>query len=209
MYLHKTPFWLKLLYPSFIWNKSREDKKIFLTFDDGPIPVVTAFVLEQLQHYKAKATFFCVGDNIEKYPHVFNKIVSQGHRVGNHTFNHLNGWKEKDDVYCNNIAYCQSTIDSLYTAKDRLLLRPPYGKIKRSQAKRLRDKYDVIMWDVLSGDYDDALNEERCLKKTIRATRNGSIVVFHDSIKAEKNLRYCLPRFLSHFAEKGYSFESL
>lgn len=209
MYLHRTPFWLKSLYPSFIWNKSRKEKKIYLTFDDGPIPEITSFVLKELEKYKAKATFFCVGDNIQKYPDVFKEIITYGHAIGNHTFNHLNGWKEKNENYWHNIDLCQKTIEKSYRPERSSLLRPPYGRIKRRQAQYLRQQYDIIMWDVLSGDFDASLHEEGCLKKTIASTKNGSIVVFHDSIKSEKNLRYCLPRYLSYFKEKNYSFEAL
>lgn len=209
MYWHKTPYWLKALYPGLSWHKSRNRKTLYLTFDDGPIPIVTEYVLEQLHQHDAKATFFCVGDNIAKHPHVFQKVIEQGHSIGNHTFNHIKGWQSKDEEYYQNIAQCQKIIDENYGRIQRPLLRPPYGKITRRQVRHLKKQYEVIMWDVLSGDFDTELAPETCLKRTIKATRNGSIVVFHDSFKAEKNLRYCLPRFLSHFKEKGYSFDVL
>lgn len=211
MYLHRTPYWLSALYPSFTWHKSRKEKTLFLTFDDGPIPGVTEFVLEQLAHHKALATFFCVGDNIAKHPDVFSKVIAQGHSIGNHTHNHLNGWKEEDGSYYENILLCQKAIEkhAVFSDRNRDLIRPPYGKIKRSQARLIKDKFEVVMWDVLSGDFDSNLHPEVCLKKTIGATKNGSIIIFHDSIKSEKNLSYVLPRFLSHFIEKGYVFQSL
>lgn len=209
MYLHKTPYWLKALYPSFIWHKSRKQKTIYLTFDDGPIPEVTEFVLEQLNLFGAKATFFCVGDNIAKHPDIFRKVVAQGHAIGNHTFHHLNGWKTRNEDYYQNILLCQKAIDQQYGHQERPLLRPPYGKITRRQARQTCKDYTIIMWDVLSGDFDTHLNPETCLAKAIKATQNGSIVIFHDSLKAEKTLRYCLPRFLAHFIERGYSFLTL
>ncbi len=209
MYWHKTPYWLKALYPGLSWHKSRNRKTLYLTFDDGPIPIVTEYVLEQLHQHDAKATFFCVGDNIAKHPHVFQKVIEQGHSIGNHTFNHINGWQTEDEMYCQNIAQCQKRIDQSYQRNLRPLFRPPYGKITRRQARHLKKYYEIIMWDVLSGDFDTDLDHEICLEKTISATRNGSIVVFHDSFKAEKTLRYCLPKFLSYFNERGYSFDAL
>lgn len=209
MYWHKTPYWLKAIYPGLIWHKNRNRKALYLTFDDGPIPIVTEYVLEQLHQHDAKATFFCVGDNIAKHPHVFQKIIEQGHSIGNHTFNHINGWQTEDEMYCQNIAQCQKRIDQSYQRNLRPLFRPPYGKITRRQARHLKKHYEIIMWDVLSGDFDTDLDHEICLEKTISATRNGSIVVFHDSFKAEKTLRYCLPKFLSYFNERGYSFDAL
>lgn len=209
MYWHKTPYWLKVIYPKLTWQKNREDKVLYLTFDDGPIPIVTEYVLEQLKLYGAKGTFFCVGDNIAKHPHVFQKVIEQGHSIGNHTFNHLKGWGYKDEEYFQNIEECQKIIAKSYVRTQYPLFRPPYGKITKRQARHIRNKYEIIMWDVLSGDFDRELDQERCWKKTIQATRNGSIIVFHDNFKAEEKLRYCLPRFLSHFSERGYSFEAL
>ena len=209
MYLHKTPFWLKSLFPTYIWHKQRTEKNIYLTFDDGPIPVVTDFVLKQLAIYNAKATFFCVGDNVKKNPAVFRSAVDEGHRVGNHTFNHLDGWKTRDSDYVDNILECRESLNKHVSNQPLNLFRPPYGKIKKSQAKILNKEFEIVMWDVLSGDFDISLNKENCLFKTIKATNKGSIVIFHDSIKAEENLRFVLPSFLSHFTEAGYVFQSL
>jgi len=209
MYWHKTPYWLKAIYPGLNWHKNRNRKTLYLTFDDGPIPIVTEYVLEQLHQHDAKATFFCVGDNIAKHPHVFQKIIEQGHSIGNHTFNHINGWQTEDEMYGQNIAQCQKRIDQSYQRNLRPLFRPPYGKITRRQARHLKKYYEIIKWEVLSGDFATDLDHEICLEKTISATRNGSIVVFHDSFKAEKTLRYCLPKFLSYFNERGYSFDAL
>lgn len=209
MYLHKTPFWLKLLYPSLTWNKNRKEKKLYLTFDDGPIPEITDFVLNELEKVKAKATFFCVGDNIKKHPEIFDQILKSGHRVGNHTFNHLDGWKTADGDYLENVRSCQDLIQKNVGEEQLPLLRPPYGKIKRRQASILENNYEIVMWDVLAGDFDKKLSPEKCLFNTIRATRNGSIIIFHDSLKAENALKYALPRYLQYFIEKGYSFKKL
>lgn len=204
MYLHKTPFWLRVLYPSFTW-RGPADKTIYLTFDDGPIPGVTDWVLDQLAHYQLKATFFCVGDNIRKHPGVFARILIDGHSVGNHTFHHLNGWQTGCQLYLENVQLCQATLPPGNT-----LFRPPYGKITRKQALELQNAgHQLIMWDVLTGDFDRSLPPEACLRKSIRATGNGSIVVFHDSLKAQPNLVHTLPKYIGHFLEKGFSFEKL
>ncbi len=207
MFVHKTNFLMRALYPNFVWHKKRDEKKIYLTFDDGPIPVVTEAILEILEKYQAQATFFCIGNNIEKHPDIFIKTIQQGHAIGNHTFNHLNGWKTNNDLYLGNIVKCQSFIGAKSTPNP--FFRPPYGKIKHSQAKQLKASYQVIMWDVLSGDFSPNLSKEIVLKKTLQHTENGSIVLFHDSIKAESKVLYALPRFLEHFSELGYSFEKL
>lgn len=209
MYTHKTPFFIKLAYPSLEWSKDRAEKKVYLTFDDGPIPGVTEFVLQQLEAFNVKATFFCVGDNVQKHPDVYMRVLEQGHAVGNHTFNHLNGWKVSDDKYIQNVLKCSEAMAENGLGQKPLLFRPPYGKIKRSQIKKLKADYRVIMWDVLSGDFDKGLCAEVCLEKTIKATRNGSIVIFHDSIKAEPNLKWVLPRYLERLHKEGYTFEHL
>ncbi len=202
MYLVKSPFWLRWLNPNLIWHKSREEKRIFLTFDDGPIPVVTPFVLETLKSFNARATFFCIGDNVRKYPDLFKRVVNEGHRIGNHTFNHLNGWKTADTIYLENVKKCANLVNSN-------LFRPPYGRGKRSQYSILNTQYSIIMWDVLSGDFDEDLKPERCLENVLKHTENGSIVVFHDSLKAFPRVEYALPRALEVWKAKGYSFETL
>lgn len=204
LFLHKSPSLLKRLYPHFIWHIPTQEKVIYLTFDDGPIPDVTEWVLEQLEQYKAKATFFCIGDNVQKHPAIFEKLSHQGHGIGNHTFNHLKGWNTEDEVYWQNIEQCQ-TVLSVSTH----LFRPPYGRIKRSQALPLLKQYQVVMWDVLTGDFEKYLSPERCLQKTLQHTRAGSIVVLHDSLKAWQNMSYILPRILTHFSALGYRFEAL
>ncbi|WP_238803822.1 polysaccharide deacetylase family protein [Emticicia aquatica] len=207
MFLHKTNFVMRTLYPNFVWRKSPHEKKIYLTFDDGPIPEITEFVLETLAKYEAKATFFCIGDNISKHPAIFQKLIDEGHSIGNHTFNHLKGWANEDEVYLKNVAKCADEI--LRRNHKTQLFRPPYGRIKRSQAQILRPNYDIIMWDVLSGDFSQNLSPERVLKKTIQYTEAGSIVLFHDSIKANTNMSYALPRFLEHFLAEGFQFSKL
>lgn len=205
MYLFKTPRLLKLLYPKLIWDIKTSSRSIFLTFDDGPIPIVTPYVLKILKEYGAKATFFCIGDNVRKHPEIFEQVKREGHAIGNHTFNHLKGWKTDDDTYLDNFKQAD---ELLHTN----LFRPPYGRIKRSQAdqlKALNPELDIIMWDVLSGDFDMTLKPERCLKKTIKYTKPGSIVVFHDSLKAFNRLEYVLPRALALWKSQGYTFELL
>ncbi|HCN82076.1 MAG TPA: polysaccharide deacetylase family protein, partial [Sphingobacteriaceae bacterium] len=177
MYLVKSPFWLQLLYPALTWHKSRMNKCIYLTFDDGPIPDVTPFVLETLKTFGTKATFFCIGDNVRKHPGIFEQVVNEGHHLGNHTFNHLRGWDTPDDIYLNNVKQCADLVRTN-------LFRPPYGRAKKSQYSALHPDYSIIMWDVLSGDFDTELKPEKCLQNVLKHTGNGSIVVFHDSIKA-------------------------
>lgn len=207
MFFHKTPGIIKKLHPNRTWSIPTHEKVIFLTFDDGPIPGLTDFILETLEQYQAKATFFCVGDNLGKHRDVAQRTIDQGHLLGNHTFNHLNGWKTDDRHYIDNVNKCQETITAL--GQSVKLFRPPYGRIKRSQATDLRQDYRIIMWDALSGDFSARIRRDVCLKKTIKATSKGSIVLFHDNIKAATNLKYTLPRYLDHFSAAGYSFETL
>lgn len=226
MYLIKTPLLLKKLYPnSLIWNKSRDDKSIFLTFDDGPIPIVTPWVIKTLKKFNAKATFFCIGDNIHKNHQIFEQLKLNGHAIGNHTYHHLSGWKTENETYFANIKKCQELTQTN-------LFRPPYGRIKKSQIKMiLSEKQEqrakskdglqnpstlnpkpptsIIMWDVLSGDFDTSLSPEKCLKNVLKHTENGSIVVFHDSLKAWDRLEYVLPRALEYWCNKGYNFRVL
>ena len=218
MYLIKSPLLLKWYYPSLLWNKSRTEKVIYLTFDDGPIPNVTDFVLKTLKAFHAKATFFCIGDNIVKHPEVYAKVINDGHAIGNHTFNHLKGWKTDDETYLQNTLKCQQLTQTN-------LFRPPYGRIKKSQIRSLESlvpslksdsrlqtpdsKLNIIMWDVLSGDFDINLSPEKCYQNVIKHTENGSIIVFHDSLKAFDRLEYALPRVLKYFTDKGFTFSTL
>lgn len=189
------------------WRKPDTNKQIFLTFDDGPVPDQTEFVLTTLKSFNATGTFFCIGDNIRKNPEQFQKIIGAGHAVGNHTFNHMNGWRSSDEQYLDNIRLCEEQLAS-NGVKNNRLFRPPFGRIKRSQIPKLKD-YRIIMWDVLTFDYDRSLNADTCLKGAIKATRPGSIVVFHDSVKADKNMKYVLPKFVEHFANEGFQFKPL
>jgi peptidoglycan/xylan/chitin deacetylase (PgdA/CDA1 family) len=205
MYLVKTPWLLKTLYAQLTWNLSRKEPVIYLTFDDGPIPVVTPFVLKNLKQYNAQATFFCIGDNVRKHPDIFKQVQADGHAIGNHTFNHLKGWKTEDITYRDNFLLADQTLNTS-------LFRPPYGRIKRSQIdllKAARPDLHIIMWDVLSGDFDMSLKPEACLKGVLKHTGNGAIVVFHDSLKAFNRLEYVLPKALEVWSEAGYRFEKL
>jgi peptidoglycan-N-acetylglucosamine deacetylase len=209
MYLAATPWWLKKLYPQYVWNKSRQEKALYLTFDDGPHPIITPWVLELLQAYRAKASFFCIGKNVVKYPEIYHQILQQGHTVGNHTQNHLNGWKTKPTKYLQDIAEAGTHIKSNF-------FRPPYGRITKLQAAALfkeqqsfSEKPQVIMWDVLSGDFDTTLTPVSCSKKVLKHGRNGSIIVFHDSDKAWPRLEYSLPKVLEHFKGMGFVFKAL
>jgi peptidoglycan/xylan/chitin deacetylase (PgdA/CDA1 family) len=204
---HKTPFFLPLLYPALVWKIPTDKKELYLTFDDGPVNGPTDFVLEELAKVSARATFFCIGDNIRKHPGVFQKVIAAHHSIGNHTFNHLNGWTTKTTEYIKNVQLLEDTLTA-HGQKPATLFRPPYGRITRAQIHAL-NKYRIVMWDVLSFDYNKNLSGESCLRKTIRAVRPGSIVVFHDSYKAEKNMTCILPRLISHFAEQGYEFKSI
>jgi peptidoglycan/xylan/chitin deacetylase (PgdA/CDA1 family) len=223
MFIHKTNFLMQALYPNFIWRLPTAKKEIFLTFDDGPIQEVTEFVLEELEKYQAKATFFCIGGNIEKYPNIFQKVVNQQHTIGNHTFNHLKGWDTEDKIYIDNFKKCEEIIEDRFSMFDvrnsefehqtsnieHRKFRPPFGRIKRSQAKEILKSHEIVMWDVLTGDYDQSLSKERVLSKALQHTEQGSIVLFHDSIKASKNMMYALPRVLEHFSERGFIFKAI
>lgn len=202
MYLVKTPQFIQNLFPNFTWSIPTQEPVIYLTFDDGPHPEVTSWTLDQLQQYNAKATFFCVGDNIRKYPEVLDRVLNEGHSVGNHTFNHLNGWASENIPYFHNVRHCARQINSD-------LFRPPYGRLRPKQAQFLQRHYRIVMWDVLSGDFDVNISEEQCLQNVIKNTNPGSIVVFHDSEKANNKLRYALPKVLDYFTAKGYRFDSL
>ncbi|MEO6731764.1 MAG: polysaccharide deacetylase family protein [Ferruginibacter sp.] len=204
-YFIKTPWWLQRLYSNCIWHIPSTEKVIYLTFDDGPDPVATTFVLDVLKKYDAKATFFCIGQNVLEQPSVYERIVNEGHAVGNHTFNHLNGWKTSDDMYMENIAEAKKYIHSQ-------LFRPPYGKATKFQLKLIsgvRHKFKTIMWTVLSGDFDEKVTEKQCLKNVLNKTGKGSIVVFHDSKKAYKKIQFTLPKVLEYFHDKGYHFERI
>lgn len=210
-YLVKTPKLVQRTFPKRVWALPNNKNTVYLTFDDGPIPEVTPWVLDELKKYNSKASFFCIGDNIEKHQAIFRRILSEGHAIGNHTFHHLNGWKTKTDKYEENVLLAQAEIEkSPKIATRELLFRPPYGKLSSAQSEALQKKgFKIIMWDVLSADFDTTISEEKCLQNVLNNIEVGSIVVFHDSVKAAKNLRYTLPKVLKHISEKGWVCEGL
>ncbi|MDY7396036.1 polysaccharide deacetylase family protein [Aureibaculum sp. 2210JD6-5] len=215
-YFTKTPNWIKTLYPNQVWSLPNSNKEIYLTFDDGPTPEITDWVLNTLQKYSAKATFFCIGNNIEKYPSIFENIIKADHSIGNHTYNHEKGWKTKDEEYVNSVSKTEKIIEKtkknseLKTLNSELLFRPPYGKMKKSQIKLLRkNNYKIIMWSVLSADFDTTINAEKCLNNVIKNAKSGDIIVFHDSIKAFEKLKMVLPKVLEYYSEKGYKFDRI
>jgi len=205
MFFHKTPTLLTRLFPDILWRLETDNKDIYLTFDDGPIPEVTNWTLDQLNQFNARATFFMVGDNILKHKEIFNQVIEQGHSVGNHSYHHMNGWKENTKEYIENV----SEAEVLFEGVSKRFFRPPYGRLKWAQYKALKKEYNIIMWDVLSGDFSGKLTNEACLSKSIKNTSSGSVIVFHDSAKAFSKLKYVLPRYLEHFSQLGYSFKSL
>lgn len=200
----KIPFYVRWFYPSYlIWNKPTKQKVLYITFDDGPHPTITPWALGILEQYNAKATFFCVGANAEKYPDALHQIIDKEHRVANHTYNHLKGWKTSLKDYIENAKLAAEYISSN-------LFRPPYGRIKHNQAKALKKLgYEIIMWDVLSGDFDQKLKGEDCYQNVIQNAKEGSIIIFHDSEKAEERLKFVLPKVLDHYSQLGYRFETL
>lgn len=211
----KTPFFFEYLFPKYHWKIKNTSQKIYLTFDDGPIPEVTEWVLDILKKENIKATFFCIGENITKHSDIFLRILKEGHSIGNHTFNHLNGWKTNSTAYITNTNRCHEAIKDQFKILEKVytkpfLFRPPYGKIKNKQASELRKKgYKIVMWDVLSYDFDPNISPEKCLDHVLKNTTIGSIIVFHDSIKAKKNLEYALPKAIEKLKEKGFTFEPI
>lgn len=201
-YLVRSPWWLRKLVPGAIWSMPATEKTVYLSFDDGPHPDITPWVLDLLKHYQAKATFFCVGNNVQKYPDVYARIIEEGHAVGNHTFHHLNGWKTRDNVYMDDIALAAEYIDSP-------LFRPPYGKIGMFQRYLLTKKrfgMRIVMWSVLSGDFDPGISPQQCRDQVLLNTKAGDIIVFHDSEKAKDRMQFALPYVLEYFRTKGFGF---
>lgn len=204
MVWHTVPTLVQRFFPERIWNGSPEKNRIYLTFDDGPVPGVTEFVLDELAKRKQVATFFVVGDNVRKYPELARRIHESGHQIGNHTFNHLNGWKTDLKTYLNNVELCQETLrDQL--AFEATLFRPPYGLMSQAQSKLVKNTHQITMWSVLSGDYDSQLRSEQILEKTILHSKPGKIVLFHDQEKTKKVLPDFLPNYLDFVLDQGWS----
>lgn len=211
-YWIKTHFLVKKLFSCFVWDLPNKEKKVYLTFDDGPTPEITEWTLNQLKQFNAKATFFCIGQNIQKNPGIFNKLIQDGHSIGNHTFNHLKGWETITGDYIENVKECDTQISQhpAINNQQSKLFRPPYGKIKSSQSRILRKMgYKIIMWDVLSADFDQNVSPEKCLENVIRNVTSGSVIIFHDSTKAFRNLEYTLPKTLVFLKENGYRCEAI
>lgn len=208
MYWIKTPEIFIKHTPQCLWRMKTEEKKIFLTFDDGPEPSITPYILDELERHQAKATFFVIGKNVQLYPEIAKQTLQQGHQIGNHTHTHCNGWKTKNSHYFDNIALCQKTIEDKIGFSPSLF-RPPYGKISPLQIKYLAPKYRIVMMDILCGDFDLKKTSEDCTKAIINYTQKGSIIVYHDSLKAAERMKPSLSQILQHFSEKGWQFCAL
>ncbi len=210
-YFIKIPKWIENLYPKQVWSIPTSKKEIFFTFDDGPTPEITDWVLNTLQQYDAKATFFCIGNNIEKNPTTFKSIIKEGHAIGNHTYNHEKGWVTDNEYYLKSVLKTEEIMDQLnLEPNNSRLFRPPYGRIKKSQTKLLlNNNYKVIMWSILSADFDQSVKVETCLNNVIKNTKSGDVIVFHDSKKAFEKLQVVLPKVLEYFSKKGFKFERI
>jgi peptidoglycan/xylan/chitin deacetylase (PgdA/CDA1 family) len=195
----RPPHVFRRVYPGATWRMSKTEKKIYLTFDDGPVPGVTTAALSVLKKYDVKATFFCVGDNVKRYPEIFQQVLEEGHHVGNHTMHHIDGWKHSWYDYMRDVTECSAQFQSD-------LFRPPYGHMRRSQFNTLSRRCKIIMWDVLTYDFDKTFVGEHCLELALRNSREGSIVVFHDSEKAKERMLYALPRYIEEMMVRGFTF---
>ena len=209
LYFISTPWWMRKLFPGCIWDIKTKEKIIYLSFDDGPNPTITPFVLNELKKYNAKATFFCIGDNVKKFPEIYQQVINEGHAVGNHTMHHINGWNNTDEEYLNDISEAKKYISSN-------LFRPPYGRIKRSQLRKLSTEsrmlsaqLSTVMWSVLAGDWVPTLTPQKCFEQVKKKVYPGCIVVFHDSEKANGRMSYALPKLLEHFSRLGYNFNKI
>lgn len=200
MFIEQPPQFIRQLYPRAYWRMNASERAVYLTFDDGPIPEVTPWVLDVLDRYKIKATFFMVGDNVRKHPEEFKMVVERGHRIGNHTYNHLKGVEQRTQHYMGNIEKANS-----YLATD--LFRPPHGLMRPGQYRALSERYRIIMWDLVTRDYNPKLNGRQILGKVKRYARNGSIITFHDSLRSVHNLHYALPRAIEWLLQEGYEFK--
>ena len=202
MYLPKTPEIAKKIFPKLTWDNHQSDNSVYLSFDDGPTPEITDWVLDQLERYDAKATFFCLGKNVVLYPEIFERIRNNGHTVGNHTYNHLNCWQTDKKRYLLDIESCSRVFHSKF-------FRPPYGKLKPGVRSAIRKDYEIVMWDIMAYDFDQSVSPEDCARNVIEHVHPGSIIVFHDSLKAEKNLRKALPAVLEDFKRRGLQMKAL
>lgn len=212
----RVPSLVKWMHPSwYLWDKPSQKKEVYLTFDDGPIPQVTEWVLDVLKEKRVEATFFCIGDNVQKHPHIFKQIIQDGHSVGNHTQHHLKGWGCHTHSYITNTDLAEKTMTDVLEKESQVtpnfpLFRPPYGKIKRKQAIQLRKKgYQIIMYRTVAYDWKASVTPEQCLHHILKNTRSGDLVVFHDSVKASKNMKYALPKAIDYFLEKGFVCKAL
>lgn len=202
MIIEQLPLFIRFFLKGVTWRKDSESKKIYLTFDDGPIPGVTPWVLDVLDSYNVKATFFCVGDNVRKYPEIYQEILNRGHKTGNHTFNHIRGFLNSTSDYIENVKLASEYISSN-------LFRPPHGDLRLQQVYLLRKDFEIIQWDVISRDYNRKLTGDEVLTIVKKYTRNGSIIVFHDSLKAQKNMMYAMPKAVEFLKSKGFEFATL
>ncbi len=203
MYVVNPPNLVKrVLNENLIWEIPTKKKEVYLTFDDGPTKELTGWILNTLNQFNAKATFFCVGNNVRTYPEIYQDIIQNGHSIGNHTFDHLNGWKVRTKEYLRNVIKCSDYVDTF-------LFRPPYAKIKPLQIEGLKNRFSIVLWSVMSYDYDQKISVDKCLDNVVNHSKRGSIIVFHDNVKAKENLMYTLPRFLEHLSKKRYSFRAL
>ncbi|MCS6935559.1 MAG: polysaccharide deacetylase family protein [Chitinophagales bacterium] len=203
------PALLRWIFKDCLWRVATDDKILHLTFDDGPQPGITDYVLDLLKEHNARATFFCIGSHITANPLLYKRIINEGHTAGNHTQHHLNGWSTSSPVYYNDIKACTATMHKHGALPREALFRPPYGKLTFGQYLHIRRSYRIVMWDVICYDFLPAVSGEEVLRYVLRYSRNGSIVVMHDSHKAAEKVRYALPRLLRHFTDKGYKFAAL
>lgn len=206
----KVPKIIKHLFFNQVWNIPNTENTIYLTFDDGPTPEITEKVLEILDKNQIKATFFCIGDNVRKHPEIVQKIISKQHSVGNHTYSHLKGWNTTTKTYISNTEACRMKLNSQFTIQNSQIFRPPYGKISPWQSYKLRKLgYKIIMWDVVSKDYDASISAEMCYENVIKNVSSGSIIVFHDSLKAKENMFNSLEKTIETLKNKGFNFEKI
>ena len=206
MYSHNIPFWVPRLYPNYRWHgPEREEPTVYLTFDDGPIPEVTPWVLETLENEDVKGTFFCVGENVLRHPTIAQEIKAAGHSLGNHTHTHINGWSTNTETYLSDALRAKEALEDTIGDSVRLF-RPPYGRVRKAQATSILGQHEIVMWSVLTGDFDLKLQPVDCLRRAIKYTRPGGIVVFHDSLKAEERIKGALRAYIQTLKDQGYSF---